>query len=195
MKIHLLHGIHTSEKNETVAGLIPFLEEMTGLEVQYHKYGYALGILTRLQNPGRAEKLAKHIAHGDIVVGHSNGVCLTYLMAKLGAPIGGVVAINAALDSEKTFPNQVMFVDVYYNRFDEAVGFAKSFFLFDHPWGAMGRDGFIGTDSRVTNIDCSSFIYGTNIVKGHSDIFTRRKIRFWGTMMGERIKAFIEGMR
>ena len=192
MKIHLIHGIHTAEDNNTVAQLIPYLEFSTGLEVVYHRYGYAFALTSRFLNPWRAKKIAKAIKPGDVCVGHSNGACLIWMMAaKYRAQIGGAVLINAALDVDAVFPKCMKFVHVYYNKDDVAVSFAE-FFLFAHPWGAMGRDGYVGTDPRVKNFDCQAPAYGFPI-SGHGHIFHPENLRYWGNLIAVGIKEAIHG--
>lgn len=187
MNIHVLHGIHTSEQNQNIGRLVPILERCTPYPVMYHNYGYALGLLTRFQNPKRAAKIVKHIQKDDICIGHSNGACLIWLMAQIDAPMSGAILINPALDDDRTFKPHLKFIDVHYNQYDEAVGIAKTFFLLDHPWGAMGRDGFRGNDPRVTNFDNGNITVKDYIVRGHSDIFSPGKIEFWGSIMASRI--------
>lgn len=182
--IHLLHGIHTSEQDNTVAQLMPFLSS-TGETVRYERYGYALAILTGIQNPFRARRFLQEVGPGDIAVGHSNGCDLIWRALELGAPIKGAVLINPALDDNIVFAPQLEWAYVLFNSGDGAVGWANKLFLFDHPWGPMGRDGYTGTDKRIVNVDCGSD--DLIPVDGHSDIFSQDKIVYWG----ERIAALI----
>lgn len=186
MTIHLLHGIHTSEKNNTIANLMPYLAT-TGEIVEYERYGYALAILTGIQNPGRARKLAETISAGDICVGHSNGCDLIWRMLELGSPIKGAILINPALDVDIAFGPQLDWAYVISNKGDEAVGWANKLFLFDHPWGPMGRDGYQGTDPRIINCFADDNQYGNNALDGHSDLFTPSKIEFWGNYTSKLI--------
>lgn len=191
-RIHLLHGIHTSEGDSNVSKLIAYLSEGTGLEVRYHQYGYAYALLTRFQNPGRAEKIAKEVKTGDIVVGHSNGATIAYLMIKnCGVRPDGLVLINPALDVDIKFPKAFLWADIYHNMDDAAVSMAELFF-FKHPWGAMGQWGYSGaSDGRVTNIDCQA-VPGMPRVAGHSAIFQPWLLSKWGPYMAARINAHIK---
>ena len=192
MKIHLIHGIHTKEGDSHIAQLIPYVEHATGLSVTYHSYGYALAITTGMLNPSRINKISREVSDGDICIGHSNGCAIIYgIMKKRN--LRGAVLINPALEQDITFPNSLLkWVHVYFNKDDEAVPLTEvppfSWFLFDHSWGDMGKYGYWGKqDPRVQNIDCGTFS-STFPVKGHSDIFSLRNIRFWGTFIGQRIK-------
>lgn len=188
--IHLIHGIHTSETDGTVAGLMPYLQS-TGETVRYERYGYALAILTAIQNPFRAARLAKQVSTGDICVGHSNGCDLIWRMLELGAPIKGAILINPALDVDIKFAPQLEWAYVLYNSGDEAVGWANKLFLFDHPWGPMGRDGYLGDDSRIKNVNCGLGINADPVsaVDGHSDIFSPEKLKFWGPWIARTIES------
>jgi pimeloyl-ACP methyl ester carboxylesterase len=193
VKIHLLHGIHTEEGDNTVANLSPHLSVSTNLSVIYHRYGYASAFTTRALNPLRAETLAREVSPGDIAVGHSNGACLIWMMAKdYGCRFSGVVLINPALDEDKGFSKESVshFIHVYYNGGDKAVSWAE--FFFGHPWGQMGKIGYTGNDDRVRNYDC----FGNDHDKpawGHSDIFT--KLNYWGPFIGKQIKNELEAMQ
>lgn len=193
MRIHLLHGIHTSEGDATVERLSPFLTNATGLGVIYHRYGYASALTTKALNPSRAERLATHVAEGDIAVGHSNGACLIWMMTKdYGCKFTGVVLINPALDEDKGFSKESVshFVHVYYNGGDKAVSWAELFF--GHPWGQMGKIGYTGNDDRVRNYDCAHPDHGQP-AWGHSDIF--KKLDYWGPFIGRQIKNELEAMQ
>lgn len=190
MKIHLIHGIHTSEGNHTIERLIPYVQEHSGVEVVYHRYGFALALTTGLLNPGRIRKIAESVDDGDVCIGHSNGCAIIYGIMKL-RNLSGAVFINAALDVDVALPNSLLkWVHVYYNSKDEAVPLTEMPVLdwvFDHSWGEMGKYGYKGKpDPRVTNIDCESYT-GAFPVRGHSDIFSEKNLPYWGTFIGRRI--------
>lgn len=186
-RIHLLHGIHTSEGNNTVAQLIPYLRHGTGLEVVQHRYGYALALTARWLNPGRAKKIAREIAPGDICVGHSNGACLIWLMAsRYQAPIGGAVLLNPALDVDARFPPGVDFVHVYYNRGDEWVGWAD-YLGGGHPWGPMGRDGPNYEAPGLIKIDTDHGQHAHPVL-GHGEILDPKALEYWGEFIPARIR-------
>ena len=188
--IHVLHGIHQAENGSNISQLVPYLQH-EGLNVKYHNYGYAYAILARFQNPGRAERLKRFIHPNDICIGHSNGCTLIYMMAMMGAPIKAAILINPALDETTVFPSQVEKIDVYHNQGDKAVWFSEFFGFFDllpHPWGKMGQVGFVGKDSRVTNIDCQQNLEAP--IYGHSAIFRPDNLMVWGPSIAAKVAYY-----
>lgn len=189
MTIHIIHGIHSTQKYESIARLIlPF--QYAGAHVKYHNYGYASVWTARWKNQGRAEKILPWIKPGDICIGHSNGCTLIWMLAHMGAPMHGAVLINPALDDDAEFPAQLQWIDVYHNHEDTAVWFSDWFGLKDlipHPWGKMGQVGYTGRDQRVTNIDTidqtTSF---RPPARGHSAIFSDTHIGSWAPYIVER---------
>lgn len=197
MKIHLIHGIHTSETNGTIQHLEPYIEKYSGLEVQYHRYGYALALTTRFLNPSRARKIAKDVEDGDICIGHSNGCALIYEIMQQ-KNLSGAVLINAALETDISLPNSLLkWVHVYYNEGDAAIPLTEIPFLrrifFDRPWGEMGKYGYKGKpDPRIKNIDCGHPSTELPPVEGHTDLFLPEKLYFWGPYIGRRIKSELD---
>ena len=137
-RITIVHGIHTND-NEVWMDYLVARFQHHGWDARKWTYGYALALTTRWQNPGRAKTLAAMIRPGEVVLGHSNGGCLAWMAAELGAPIGGAILLNPALDADKVMAPQVPWVNLYTNKYDEAVPWAGLFI--GHPWGAQGRDG------------------------------------------------------
>lgn len=174
-RIIIVHGIHTNDS----VGWMDFLVERfrdCGWNAAKWTYGYAYAMLTRWQNPGRAKALAALIQPGDVVLGHSNGCCLAWMAAELGAPIGGAIMLNPALDCDKVMARQVPWVNLYANRHDEVVPLAKVFV--GHPWGAQGRDGLGVKDDRYQTVFTDG---GYPVVRGHSDILSPEKLPLWST--------------
>lgn len=175
MKVHLIHGIHTSQPGGTVAKLKPFFEG-AGYEVVVHNYGYAHALTARFINPFRAIWLATKIEDGDVVVGHSNGCTLAWMISNKYRNNLGLVYINPALDDDAESYNS-KWVNVYFNKGDEVVHWSK--LLFAHPWGEMGRVGYTGLENdEVLNVDCG--VTGAWAVHGHSDLFSDYNIVYWG---------------
>ncbi len=150
--MHLIHGIHTSEGDtSTPEYLLPLLRN-GGHKVKVHEYGYVLAVLTRFQNPGRAAKIAPYIADGDVIIAHSNGADITRIMVNdLGVRPSQVILLQPALDKDTNF-NRVPRVDVCWNKEDKAVFFAK-LLPFHHPFGEMGRTGYVGSAMNTVNHD------------------------------------------
>lgn len=166
-RIFIVHGIHT---NDDAKWMFRFAEAFSraGLDPQVWTYGYAYALTTRWENGGRAQALRDLILPGDIVLGHSNGGALIWLAAQLGAPIGGAVLLNPALDSDKALAEHVPWVNLYPNRHDIAVKFAKIFCK--HPWGAQGRDGLSVYDPRYRTFFTDSAQPNVPAVFGHSSV-------------------------
>lgn len=179
-RIHLLHGIHTSRKSRRLLDLRETVERISGIETVYHEYGNLLAIQTRFWNPRIAERLAKEVKPGDILVGHSNGCCLWMRVLMLGAPAVGAVFLNPALKDDISIPPQIRFLNVYYNDDDEAVPWAQRspHWLTDPLWGDMGRDGYKGMDERVVSVDCEH-TSGLPALRGHSAIITPPNAALW----------------
>jgi pimeloyl-ACP methyl ester carboxylesterase len=175
-RIIIVHGIHT---NDDAGWMTTLAQTFTGYDfnVKVFTYGYAYAVLTRWQNPSRAKKLAEMIQPGDIVLGHSNGGCLAWMAAMLGAPIGGAILINPALDSNRIMPPHVKWVNLYPNRHDEMVLIAKLFYK--HPWGAQGRDGIKYPDPRYLIQFSDTAKTGVPQVQGHSAVLEAKALNAW----------------
>jgi len=178
-RILIVHGLHTNDD----AGWMTTLRRAfaaAGFAAQVWTYGYAHALTARWQNPGRAKQLARLIRPGDIVVGHSNGACLTWMAASLGAPIGGAVLINPALDRGAAMPRHVPWVNLYPNRGDVAVKIARIFPK--HPWGDQGRAGLAFNDprylTRYTDEGCGHPHYAPPVF-GHSAVLEPAPLARW----------------
>ena len=174
-RVLIVHGIHTDEHTMWMRYFAAKFRHR-GWDAEYWTYGYAYALLTRWQNPGRARKLASLIQPGDVVLGHSNGACLAWMAAEIGAPMRGAILLNPALDTDKVMAKQVEWANLYANRGDEAVKLAGMFLA--HPWGAQGRDGLTVADPRykITFTDDSR---PAPMVWGHSDIFSLANLPDW----------------
>ncbi len=190
MRVHLIHGIHTSQPGGTIAKLEPFFK-FVGFETVVHNYGYAYALTARIINPFRAIRLATKIDDGDILVGHSNGCTLAWTIANKYRKNLGLVYINPALDDDAE--SDARWVNVYYNGGDEVVHWSK--LLLAHPWGEMGRVGYTGVeDDDVWNVDCGSDAYNLFKVWGHSELFQEPAISYWGNRIVADVMAR-EGMK
>ena len=176
-RILIVHGIHTRDSAGWMDRFVDAFRD-AGWDASKWTYGYVYAVLTRWQNPGRAEKLAATIRRGDVVLGHSNGCCLAWMAAKLGAPIGGAILLNPALDTDKVMAKQVPWVNLYPNRHDHAVPFAG--FFPRHPWGPQGRDGISVKDGRYRLFFTDEGIPNrVPRVKGHSGVLEPGNIEPW----------------
>lgn len=150
-------------------------------------YGYLPALLLGLVpwlDDRIADVLSGFIEPNDVLLGHSNGGTLTYLVSKR-KPVRGAVLLNAALESD--FVPEAKFVHVYYNHGDIVAKLSE--LLPCHPWGAMGGEGYQGADARVTkNIDQANPPDPTlPPLYGHSDVFNVGKCRMWARFMAESV--------
>jgi hypothetical protein len=186
--IHLIHGIHT-EGDSPVLGLLPYLASLD--QVKYPDYGYILGVETRIVNPIIVGTLRGYISPGDIIIGHSNGCAVAYDLMRAGAPVKGLVLINAAVEQTIVRSAGVEWIDVYFNSGDEiteAARVGQKLGIVDPVWGEMGHAGYKGSDLEIHNIDCGR-TPGMPVVQGHSDFFTPEKLKAWGPWLEARLKA------
>jgi hypothetical protein len=194
MRIHLIHGIHTTPENSNVPGLIPYLKGPV-YNVATPNYGYILAAETRRLNPSVVSMLCPYVEGGDVLVGHSNGCAIIYAMLDTlinsGNAPRGVVFINAALERQITLPSAIEWADVYFNGGDlatEVASIAAWLGTAPRTWGEMGHAGYLGTDARITNHDCGN-TPGMPKVNGHSDLFTPANLPMWGKFIGDRITS------
>jgi len=167
VKVHLLSGINTLGTQQSM-GLIAenlFKVGFKKEEIIAHPYGFPIVFGTAwLRNPFIARRIAKQIESNDIIIGHSNGAALAWLMAKEGAPITGIILIDPALDAEKAMAPQVKWIHIFYNTCDTVVNWAK--WIPFHLWGDQGRVGYIGNDSRYIQHDVGC--HQTDAITEHS---------------------------
>ncbi len=173
--VHLIHGIHTSREDvSTPERLIPELldDDYNETDIVVHEYGYALGITSRWANQERAEKIALLIEPGDKIIAHSNGCLITLLMLEIGILPSGITLLQPALDVDTIFPPGSYWINVFFNSEDKATLMARLFLWFHHPYGAMGRYGYKGNDSRIINYDTIKLCG----VGGHSSPYDKSKM-------------------
>lgn len=181
-RVVLIHGVRlkSKEKNE-LKRLAPAFRE-AGFSVIVPSYGYMpaflVGLFQWLDNR-IADSMASFICENDILLGHSNGGTLVYLISQQ-VRLRGAILVNAALEVNDV-PN-AQFVHVYYNNGD-IVAKLSSIIPF-HPWGEMGGVGYQGNDPRVLNIDQANPPHpDLPSLDGHSDIFNPGKTTPWAKYM------------
>ncbi len=169
-RVVLVHGIHAREGTSNVRKLVPYFEAQ-GFEVLVFEYGYVGVIDARFRNPGIARRLAEVVRPDDHLVCHSNGATVAWIaMHKLGMRCLKVSLIAPALDDDKVM-ERATWTDVYYNRCDHVVWFAR--LLWHHAWGSMGRDGCTNADGirmGMCNIDVVNHA-GLPKICGHLEYF------------------------
>lgn len=197
-RVFLIHGIH-SEHGGAPAALAPYFEA-EGFEPVVIDYGWATGIFSRFHNGRRAREIARQVGPDDILLGHSNGGTLCYLIEEL-VPVFGMILVHAALDEDKSFP-RAQWVDVYHGEGDmvveasEAMGF---FDLISHPYGRLGRVGYRGPDKHVVSIDDEKLTIdlvkmgeaGKDLppVTGHTEMLKPGLIGHWGPFYARRARV------
>ena len=174
---------------------MPIVREASRLPTEYHEYGNLWAVETRWKNHGIAERLAKLVQPGDVLVGHSNGAALWLRAVRdFGAPAQGLVLLNPALKDDIEFPSGLKFVHIYYNDDDEAVPWARRspHWLTDPLWGDMGSDGYKGRpNGAVSQFDCERTL-GLPVLHGHSAIIEGHAARTWAQIWGQRIGDAVE---
>ena len=189
-RIVMIHGIQESSSAENLGKLTPFFIE-AGFEViqpLYGNMGYLTAVtMSRWINPRIADALASFIQPNDILVCHSNGATIAFLISQK-IKIRGTILINPALD-EDLVPTVTCFNHIYYNAGDWVV-WLSSFVPFNR-WGSMGRYGYRSNPrSDTLNIDCSvPPLHDLPPIDGHSDLFVDEKLAPWARYMVSLLKS------
>lgn len=164
-----VHGFNVYDPNNSTGKLAAALRKR-GYDVFEFHYGHATLLDVRIANGNIAAALGSYL---DLVatltkkevipIGHSNGCALIKLAGDRGT-YKRCVYISPALNCSSELAPAVERCDVLHNDGDRTV--SVSSILPFHMWGAMGRYGYKGSDTRYINHDCS------RIVDGHSDWFS-----------------------
>jgi len=189
-RVVLIHGVRFKKADRDNLRRVATAFRATGFCVALPTYGYLPAFLVGLfqwLDRRIAESMSGFIQHGDILLGHSNGGTLVYLISKI-VKIKGAILVNAALDVDK-IPD-ADFVHVYYNSGDVLTRLSSV--VPWHPWGNMGGEGYKGSDPRVVNVDQGNPPAGLPPLNGHSDIFTHGKVRPWSRYMAEQAAAAVK---
>lgn len=190
MRVHLIHGIHSSHGGNT-SRLAPAFRA-AGYDVMVRSYGWAFAspaILPGLvdwQNQRRARKLAERIEDGDCIVCHSNGGAVAWHIQSEHRVLSALILINPALDRDTQFHN-VGKVLCIHNAGDTVVGWSELAPL--SHWGAMGRDGMDGSQPNGRNIDGANPPAGLPKLWGHSAMFETEALCAWGPYLTRELRA------
>lgn len=181
-RVIFIHGVNIRRNQNHLRRIAPAFRD-AGFCVQLPYYGYIsaffLGIFNWIDNR-IADSMTSFIQEGDILVGHSNGAALVYLISKR-VKLRGAILINAALDTTDLV--DAGFVHVYYNAGD-VVARISNLIPFS-VWGAMGGVGYQGDSTNVLNIDQGNPPDNLPKLDGHSDIFGAGKAGPWSRFMTE----------
>lgn len=175
-RVVLCHGFNVKDQGQGTTDTLRPHFEAEGFEVLEFDTGWRGLLGVRFGNAKRAQKLARLIEPGDILVGHSDGCNLInqaawkYAASAKACPFC-VVYFNPALDTDTDLAPQVKGALVFYTDSDRVVQIAAA--LPWHPWGAMGRVGYKPADEawRDTRYEnCAYEHLGIHKV-GHSGVF------------------------
>lgn len=177
-RIILFHGINGCEPETHICKMAP----------EFRNHGFSVIIpnigtfsvfsmfFSRRIDCRIVETLLSFIKPTDILLGHSNGATLVYMITQK-MHVRGAILINAALDSNKR--PDADFVHVYYNSGD-LVSIFSAFMPFS-AWGAMGALGYTGPeDGSTLNIDCGAPpVDWLPPLHGHSALFDSGNTAPW----------------
>lgn len=182
----LIHGYNVVNLEKTVGILRPYFEAQ-GYVVENLSYGFVPFVWQlEKKNPKVAKRLSSRIAYWQnegaeeiVLVGHSNGCAIAYQTDNYYYnKIKTMIAVNPALDRKEHPYKSADKVFVLHNNEDKVVVKAKWLmwvaeklnwgWLKPIPWGEMGRTGFKGLASNVTNVDTGK---GKEVALGHSGVF------------------------
>jgi hypothetical protein len=167
-RVWLIHGFHATHGGKhTVDKLKPYTQQASS-DILDYDYGWRGLIGVRLNNDETAKKIAEESRSGDIAIGYSNGAAILHAASRLGANLSGLVYINPALDNDKVPGAGVEWCHVWHSPTDMAAWWAS--WLPCHEWGDMGRVGFQGDDSRVSNLNIDEYC---DCEAGHGGFFDR----------------------
>lgn len=199
----LIHGFNVWEPQRTVGKLTPYFEQR-GFITEIFRYGHTgLGDV-RKRNMGLAKKVAQKCLEAKArgykvyIVGHSNGAAIIHLAAEHYALVADAVSlINPALNNQLHPCITSAVSQVYHNYEDRPVRWAKwlsrvlPWFNDTRPWGDMGCVGYQGAAMDVYNRDTINE-YPECPARGHSGVFHKNKITFFGPVIASGLEASLE---
>lgn len=187
----MIHGAKFRKRDRANLRKLAIGFRASGFCVVLPTYGYlpslVIGVFQWLDRR-IADAMSAFIEEDDILLGHSNGGTLVYLISK-HVRVKGAILVNAALDSDKV--PDAKFVHVYFN--DGDVVAKLSALIPFHPWGNMGGAGYTGLEQHVVNFDQGN-PPEANLppLNGHSDVFSYGKVRAWARFMAEKCLQEVE---
>jgi len=181
MRCHVVHGILDPLGKAGILKLVPLLQA-AGFECLVPDYGFITAVEAKLINPSLVGTIRPYVLPGDLWIAHSNGCAIGYHLLAAGAPFGGMLLINPALQPNLSFPTGLRVI-VCSNKGDDATVLAQAGAqagLLDPVWGEMGHTGYIGSNPDVQNLFADR-CPPLPLVDGHGDIFTDAKFAgAWG---------------
>lgn len=182
--IVLVHGFNVRDRGaHTTDRLIPHIDHLG--QVRQADYGW-LGLFSvRWMNPFIARTIAGMVDAPAVGIGHSNGCAILHRASHESDKLEHIILINPALDEDAEFGPSVKRVDVLHNPTDEPVQISK-WLPFRHPWGAMGRYGYVGDDNRVINHNTYR-LFGA---RGHGGAFDNQHVARVGQYVAHILYSF-----
>lgn len=182
--VHLIHGAFVP--SDSRGGSLRHLKDFFGSwDRRFHVYGWRGPVSVALTNWATAREIVDQVADGDIMVAHSNGCLLAWmvcnLMAKKGRAPTAVVCIAPAMRQDTEWPEGDYRVLCIHNPADWVVELGRVFgrlwehcLPIPHGWGSAGRLGFTRPDTRVSNWNVREYD-----LEVHSDVLNEH-VSEWG---------------
>jgi len=180
-RIVMIHGIRGENPEKHIGRLAPEFRRQ-GFSVIIPNYGsfnlFSLFVSAYVDTKV-SSAILPFLQEDDILLGHSNGATLVYMLTQK-IRVRGAILVNAALDADK-LPN-ADFIHIYFNHGD-MVSSLSALMPFT-PWGAMGSVGYTGpVNHTVMNIDCGDPPYDLPQLDGHSALFEAGNTAPWARFM------------
>lgn len=190
MRIHLIHGFNVSDGGAGTVGNLQATYEGMGHTVIRHNLGMIGLFSLDSQNAKAVAHLLQHVSPGDVLVGHSNGVLICWLMIQQGYRPEAVICFQPSIRRDTKWPAGVPVLCIY-NPFDWVVQLGrwwgrltKRGRLAPNGWGAAGRYGFTAVNHCVTNWNTSA-AYWDFPTRGHSAVLRMPAAAYWAKLSAE----------
>lgn len=185
MKAHFIYGFNVSDGGKgTIDTLIPFFADK-GFEIG-NPDGKRIGLFNlRSRNEKLVKRLLPTIKEGDVLICHSNGCLIGWMLIEAGAPVKAIICIQPALRRDTIWREDVKVLCTY-NKRDWVVSLGRIWGRFAsvvnpfrdiHGWGAAGKHGFDTDENNITHWDLDE---EPEPAPGHSEVFERKKRAYWG---------------
>ena len=153
MTVYLVHGFNSTKHAVWMAEMGEIIQD-SGHPIVRANYGDTSLLTVPFRTLWAASDLAASARQGDVAVGHSNGCTAIQRSLDQGAGFEHLIFINPALPVDAEFMPWVKRVDVFHAP-NELATLVGGWWAALNPlagnWGKMGRVGYQGSDSRVTN--------------------------------------------
>ena len=174
-----VNGIHnwSWSKNSFTDHLLDALEHRYPvIDVQYPRMWALLAYSDRAIQR-RADKILEVSAPGDVLVAHSFGCLASIFAMRKGAKFSKVFFFGAAAECDEEIPDAFDHLYNIHSDSDSALLLGDKIPF--HKFGCMGKDGYTGTNPKVTNVPVKGL--------GHNDYVTARHLCEWVRFINERL--------